>query len=511
MLKNKYENKERMIGAILSYVFTGLNLIVNFIYAPILLKYMGKSEYGLYQMVASFFAYITIFETSLSTGVLRYYCNAKAKGNEIEIENVLSISRRIYRIMSVILAFAGALLIVGYIVFYKNSLSYSQLKESILMLSVLIVNMIISMLNSVYLATITGNEKFVFVQSVRIVIQIIQPLICCLAVIKFPYALTIVIGQLVVNIGAAIIRRRYAKKSIGIKIVAHERDGKLARAILIFASSLLLSAIADQIFWKADQIIIGKMYNTILVAVYSIGGQIYTCYQHVGTSMSSVFYPKLSNLYQEDDGINKMSDLFIRVGRIVFLVLLIVLTGFAIFGREFLGYWVGNEYDDAYYVAIFVMVPFTIDLVQNLGLSILQIMNRYSFRAKVYFVAALINIVTTVILAKYMGIKGAAFSTGLSMLITSGFILNWYYIKLGLKIKEFWINIAGILIKLLPYTIIMYFLNLWISNMTGGMGGLILRMAIYSCGYVCVAFLIAMNQYEKTLIRNVYKKIMRRS
>lgn len=48
---NTFKN-ERLAGAILSYIFTSLNLLVNFIYAPVLLKYLGKSEYGLYQMVA---------------------------------------------------------------------------------------------------------------------------------------------------------------------------------------------------------------------------------------------------------------------------------------------------------------------------------------------------------------------------------------------------------------------------------------------------------------------------
>lgn len=506
MLSKEDLKNERFVGSLLSYVFTVISLLVSFIYVPILLKYLGKAEYGLYQMVASFFAYISIFETSASSGVLRYYCNAKAKNDETAMESVLAISRYIFRIISVILVFIGAILIFGFTVFYESSLSEQQLIESVFMLIALIINMIITMLNSVYLATIIGNERFIFVKSLSIIILILQPLLCCLAAVNFPYALTIVVGQLVVNIIAAVIRIIYAKRSLKVKIVYHEKNKELTRSILLFAGSILLAVIADQIFWKADQIIIGKMYNTILVAVYSIGSQIYICYMHIGTSITSIFFPKISELYLQEDGLNKISDLFIKFGRIVSFVLFVVLSGFIIFGKEFLNYWIGGGYDEAYYVALYVMIPFTIDLVQNIGLSILQVMNKYTFRAKMYFVGALLNIIMTVFMTKHMGIRGAALSTGITMLITSGLILNIYYIKIGLRIKEFWFNIVSILFKIFPYFIIMFLLNNVLIQLLPGIAGFIARIMIYTVGYFVIVVCWAMNQEERSIVGIVFRK-----
>lgn len=79
----------------------------------------------------------------------------------------------------------------------------------------------------------------------------------------------------------------------------------------------------------------------------------------------------------------------------------VVLSGFVIFGKEFITLWVGPVYEPAYAMAIVVMVPFTIDIVQNLGLTILQVMNRYGFRAKMYFIAACLNIISTLFLAHF--------------------------------------------------------------------------------------------------------------
>ena len=45
------------------------------------------------------------------------------------------------------------------------------------------------------------------------------------------------------------------------------------------------------------------MFNTVVVAVYSVGAQIYMMYMQFGTQVSGVFYPRVSALYQEENGL----------------------------------------------------------------------------------------------------------------------------------------------------------------------------------------------------------------
>ena len=52
---------ERKKGVVLSYIQVVLSIVINIAYVPILLKMLGKSEYGLYQLVGSLFSYISIF------------------------------------------------------------------------------------------------------------------------------------------------------------------------------------------------------------------------------------------------------------------------------------------------------------------------------------------------------------------------------------------------------------------------------------------------------------------
>ena len=68
---------ERKIGIIISYLNILIQAVIGFAYVPILLHYIGKSEYGLYQLIGSFIAYFSIMDFGLTAAVVRFYSNTK--------------------------------------------------------------------------------------------------------------------------------------------------------------------------------------------------------------------------------------------------------------------------------------------------------------------------------------------------------------------------------------------------------------------------------------------------
>lgn len=495
-------------GVIVSYLWALVHIGVNFIYAPLLIKFLGNSEYGLYQVVASFLAYITVLETSLSTGVLRFYCNAKMKGSNATSENILAICRGIYRKLGFVVIVLGVVLVYIFRIFYQSSFTSLEIFEGSVMLGLLFLNLWITMLNAVYLACIRGNERFVFEKMVSIIAQIIQLIMSAMILFSIPYAIAVVLIQVFVNIVISIVRYGYVKKKLKVRIILHERDKKLEKSVLIFASSILLANIADQIFLKTDQIILGKLYDTAMVAVYSISTQIWGNYMYAGVMIANVFFPRVSQYYQEGNGLEKISALFIKVGRIAFFLCFMVLSGFIILGKEFLYLWVGEEYLSAYGMAIVVMIPFTIDIIQHLGLTILQVMNKYSFRAKVYMIAALLNIVLTIILGYLFQGFGAALSTGIAWFLTSGVMLNWYYKKvIQLDIVLFWKNIGQIIVRIFPVVIVYYIVNA-VVDFSAGIIGFMFKLGMFIVVYVLTAYHYAMNQYERQVVQKLLKKMI---
>lgn len=489
---------ERKKGAILSYIQVVLSVAVSVIYVPVLLRYLGQSEYGLYQIVGSFFSYISVFESCMSTGVLRNYCNALGSQDKEAADVTLSMAKVIYRAMAVLMALVGVIVIFTFRRFYESSFSASELKESSAILLLLFANMMATLLGSVYLTILTGHEKFAFLKVLSIIIQIAQPFFVILCVRKIPYAITVSTVIVVLNVLTVLMRYLYVTRKLKIRIVKKERNGKVIKEIIGLSATILLGCIADQIFWKTDQVILGKLFSTAVVAVYSVGAQIYMMYMQFGTQVASVFYPKVSILYQEENGNQKVSDLFVRVGRVTFMIIMLILSGFIVFGKEFLLIWVGEGYTEAYYVAIVVMIPFSVDLAQNLALAILQVKKQYSFRAKIYLLSALINVVTTVIFASYFGIVGAAISTGLSMFITSGLIMNWYYLKkANLDIVKFWKETFKIITVSMVMMTLVLLIKQFMSWNSVGLLQLGIEIILFALIYVSAMYKFIMTSEEK--------------
>ena len=64
---------ERKIGILISYLNIVLHDVIGFACVPSLLHFVGKSEYGLYQLIGSFIAYFSIMDFGLTAAVVSFY------------------------------------------------------------------------------------------------------------------------------------------------------------------------------------------------------------------------------------------------------------------------------------------------------------------------------------------------------------------------------------------------------------------------------------------------------
>ncbi len=435
----------RRVGILISYIYTAANAVVQLIYVPLLIGSIGQDEYGLYQLIGSILAYIVSISGVLSAGVGRFYCKYLAEGDLDRAENTLAISRRIFWAVSAVALAVVAVLACTFRGVYGASFTAEQVNECIAMLIVLGINACVTMNNTVSIAAITAHERFVFLKLSSLAVLLLQPVLVIFLVRFFPNALTVTLVVLALNAACALIQGIYSRRALGVGKAYLGWDSRLARGILTFSGTVVLAIIADQIFWKTDQLIVGYMFGASSVAVYAVGAQIYQAYMSVGTAASALFLPRISALVHKDHDMQGMSDLFVRFGRLNGLLLLFLLGGFAVFGQDFIAMWVGEGYFDSYLVALIVMVPYTIDLVQCLGITYLQAIDRYRFRATMHLACAVLNIFLTFVFLCVWGLPGAAASTAISTFVGNGLIMNWYYWKKeGLDIPRFWKEVARV-------------------------------------------------------------------
>lgn len=500
---------KRRVGAIVSYIYSIVQVMVNLIYVPLLLSGIGQREYGLYQTIGSIVAYLSIINATFSAGATRFYSKFYVLGDEEGMANTLGILRRIYR-FAYIVVFGATIVLIGiFSLVFQNSFTAWEIAESGFLLAILALNLILTMRNTISIACITAHEEFVFLKVSQLVTLVLQPLLVVVFINYMPYAATVSLVQLLCNCLCYTIQHLFAKKELGMEDKLSFLDKNLEKQIIVFSRGIIFGVIADQIFWKTDQLILGYMYGTASVAVYSVGSQVVNAYMPLGTAVSSVFMSRVSDLWYGKHDIGAISELFVRVSRVALYPMLAVLLGFVVFGQDFVRLWAGENYGLAYWVTVFELVPFSVDVSQNIGLTILQVMNRYGFRAKVYFYAALLNIGLTICLAKYFGIVGAAAASGIAMLASSGIILNWYYqVRIGLDMVSWWKSILREIAPMLALCVVALFT--WKPFAGCGWPALIVGLCCWAIGFALVSYFLCANEYEKALVRGAIRKALGR-
>lgn len=498
---------ERKIGILISYINILLQTIINFIYVPILLYYIGKSEYGLYQLIGSFIAYFSIMDFGLTAAVVRFYTKYKALNDKISMENVLAISVRCYTIITIILVFIGYICYLFIDNIFYNSMTSGEITSAKNIFLLLLLNIVVTISTMIFRAIINAHEKFLFLKGMETIQLVFQPILVILILEEYPYAFSVALVQTILNICLSFVRCFYCFRSLRIRIKYHYWDKKLFKEFRKLALSVFAVTLIDQVFFKTNQIILGIISGTSAVAIYSIASLIYMNYMALSLAISGVYLPHITEMIAKREPIQKISELFIQIGRWQYFLLAAVASGFIVFGKQFIEIWAGYGFEDAYWTTLLIIIPFTVDLIQNIGLAVLQAQNKYDFRARVYFCMGIFNLCLAIPLGLQYGGIGCAFATGLSMFIGNGLIMNWYYLRImGLDITLFWKNILKISIGVIIITIIAYAVNSIILSLN--IFVFVIKLIIYTSIYVLVMYKLFMNVEEKEKIKNLVRKFI---
>lgn len=67
----KIENQLKS-GVILSYISTAITIVIQLVYMPVMIRLLGKSEYGLYSLVSSVVSYLSLFSLGFTGAYVRF-------------------------------------------------------------------------------------------------------------------------------------------------------------------------------------------------------------------------------------------------------------------------------------------------------------------------------------------------------------------------------------------------------------------------------------------------------
>lgn len=493
--------KQISSGIIISFFSQTISIIVGLAYTPIMIRILGQNEYGLYQLVLSVVNYLNLMNLGFNGAYIRYFVLARAKKDDNEVANINGLFMKVFLIITALCLFVGGVLYFN-IGFLGSQLSANDYIIAKKLLIIMVINLALSFPNSLYVAYMSANERFVYQKVVGIVLNIAIPLLNIPLLYLGCGSVGIVSATLLLTIIRLILNIWYCNIKLQIKINLKFFDKSIFKELLGYTFFIFLSDIVDQLNSNVDKFLLGRLTGTIAVAIYSVGYNLKNYYTTVSWIVPEMFIPEANRLAIEESKGKELTNVFTKVGKFNNYLMLLVLSGFFLIGRQFISLWVGDEYKISYYATLILMLAGYIPAVQTLGVNIQNAKNMHRTRSVVYFIVACMNVVTSIYFIKLWGVVGTCLGTLLATLLGHGVFMNWYYQrKIGLNILYFWKEMFKWILPVCILTgigmvIIQYFMiDSWVKLIVFAFG--------YGCIYVMVLYLIGLDTAQR---KNIGKK-----
>ena len=493
-------------GIILNYVIIVLNTTLGLLYTPYMLRMLGQSEYGLYSLVSSIIAYLTLLDFGFGSAIIRYTAKLISEKKTKEQWELNGMFLCVYSVIGLIALVAGLALHSNIDWLFESKMTQSEIELAKTMISLLIVNLVLTFPLSIFGSIISAYQDFIFQRAINIVRLVLSTGVIVLLLFWGYRAIAMVVVQTTFNISVLIINCIYCFRKLHIHISFSNFNWKIFKEIGYYSFWIFLSQIIDRIYWGTCQFVLGATIGTIAVAVYSVAILLQQMYMTFSSSISNVLLPKLTMLANSVGNEKQISDLFIKAGRLQSTVMAFILSGFIIFGSDFIKTWAGVDYAQSYPITLIFFVSLFIPTIQTTGYAILQARNQMKFRSLVYLIISLFSLWLQCVLSRQYGVIGCAIAVGGALILGQGLVMNIYYNNTQhIAIGQFWREIMNTLIVPIIMTVAFLLIRgqLPLSNIFQ-IGTMII---VFSMIYIPICYKFSLNSYEKSLVKSIICRI----
>ncbi len=506
---SKLQVNQIKAGAILSYLSMGLSTVISLVYTPIMIQRLGDSEFGVYQTVLPIISYLNMLTFGLGSAYIRYYSRARAENDRKSMAKLNGMFLLTYIVLGILVLGIGFLLAGHGDVIFGKKLTAEEIALGEKLLRIMTVNAALTFPISVFESHITINEAYIFQKVVALIRQVLNPLIMIPLLILGYRSVTLTVVSLIFTILSGLMSIIFCLTKLKMPFSLRHYDFKLMREMVGFTTFVFIGIVVDNLNWSIDRLLLAWIHGTTAVTIYTVAAQLNVYYQSFAMAISNLLIPRVNRIVAENRPIRELDRLFIRVGRLQFILLGCIFWGFVAVGRTFVILWGGDAKFEVDYAVTLLLFGATLWAnIQMLGYEILRAKNMHKFSSLVYLIIALANIIISIPLCIKWGALGAAIgtaiATGAGMLIMN----RYYRYRVGLDIPRFWLRIRHLVPAMLLPGIAAVLAAVLLRPT--GYGQIALILCVFVAIYGGSMWLFGMDRYERDLFSSPVKKIIHR-
>ena len=457
------KNKLVIVNSVSGIAYRFVALVLGIIFRRIFIQNMGQELSGLTGMYSNIIDMLKLTLAGVGLSALHklYVCNAN---NDTEKrENIYFFAKKFYLIVSVIIFLLGCFfsLFIDKLI-YNNTYSIEFLR--IVFMAQVLSNSIPLLFSFESIAIRSYEEQYIgnIVNCiVDIASYVAQILVIVLTKNYFLY-LILVIARFTLQsvLIAKITSTRHPVAKLNKKFSVKEMLGEFSDL-----KDTLAGQVANFVFLATDNIIISKFFGLVSVNLYCnymiIINAVITFFDEINSSIQSRIGVKFANNCEVDSKYSYIKKNYVYQQ----LVLSIAIAGVILFVDEFITIWLGREFLLSRDLTILFIINFVIYELNMPLRSLALSTGLFALEKKTSIMGALLNIVTSILLSKTIGLKGVIIGSivgNLTMLLMR--VSTIVYKQMLNKMRTFAILFLRLLLIMFIIIIICEIINIHIIN-----------------------------------------------
>lgn len=341
-------------------------LVVTLFTSRIVLKNLGVVDFGIYNVVAGVVTLFAFLNTALTVGVQRFLSFEIGLNNDVKVKAVFKDSVIVYILMAVLI-----LLLVEpigtFLIQYKLSIPLERYDAALNVFHVSLLVLVISILQSPFVALLTSYEKFDSIAFIAIIESVFKLLAASL-IVKLAddnlmsYSLLLLLSALCV---ASIYVIVCAVNYQGIVLQNYFKGISWPRVteISIFSFWNIFSSLAIVCLNQGLNILLNVFFNPMVNAARAISLQVNSAAYSFISNVHSAIIPQLAKSYAQNDlqYMRRLSMFGCKISYSLFLLLCVPLFFYSDF---ILHIWLDEV---PHYTSLFVRLVLLNTLIDPIG------------------------------------------------------------------------------------------------------------------------------------------------
>jgi O-antigen/teichoic acid export membrane protein len=484
-----------------------VKLVLTFIMTPVLVHNLGNYDYGIWEIMTAVLGYMGLLDMGMKPAISRFAAKYHASDDSPKLQELYSTSFVFLTLVGLILA----VFMVVWALFWPQLLSEGgdDLSKYTLLLFIIAAQLLIMFPGYVSESFLEGFQKYYLKNNITIFNSIMGASILY-STITPENALILLAGVNAIGLSVKYMIYMYIltrARHGGLKPIFSLATWKSFKETVGFGVKSLIQGIASRIEIGTDTIVIGAFLNPAMVPFYAIPANLIGYVRNIGWTLTHAFMPLFSEMHATNKS-EEIRNLYLNASKYVVALLLPTCVGITLIGSDFIGVWVGEEYQkDADTIILLLVLYMALPFLNPFSTRYLTAIGQHGLLAKLHPISAVVNLTVSIILVQYWGIVGVAIGSVIPIFFLVPMVLKACCGFLGITISRYLMSsVAPSIIPTITMWCAVYYyrqhylLNNYVTIIIAALAGAVVYCLFY--------YLISMKLNERQWLKAQLGKVL---